>query len=388
MRVEYNYDSNGNRTSKKSFTLGSSTPSEIIDLEYNDEEWRDRLKKYGGKDIRYEDACLSNPTFYGYGSQGIMFTWEGRRLINYSDNTKSLNISYMYDAKGFRAKKTVNGIITAYSYEGNKLISEQKGTNKKYFLYDENDQLYGIIYNNVVYYYNRDILGNILGIFDNFGNDVVKYVYDAYGIVFFVTGTMANTLGKDNPFIYKGYYYDVETSLYYCNSRYCVPEWGRWLNADDVSYLNPESVKSLNLFSYCGNNPVMGYDPMGTFNWGNFWKIAGGVALIAGLVAGTILTGGALSVILAGAAIGAVGRGIGAGISTAISGGSFDDFADSFLTGTITGAISGAIASSPLGVAGQIGANVAIGMGSYAFTQAIGGKDITLGGLISNDVFG
>ncbi len=54
-----------------------------------------------------------------------------------------------------------------------------------------------------------------------------------------------------------GYYHLNETSLYYCNSRYYNPEWGRWLDADDVSYLDPSSVNGLNLYAYCGNNPVM-----------------------------------------------------------------------------------------------------------------------------------
>ena len=50
---------------------------------------------------------------------------------------------------------------------------------------------------------------------------------------------------------------DVETGLYYNVTRYYNPEWGRFLNADDVSYLDPESISGLNLFAYCGNNPVM-----------------------------------------------------------------------------------------------------------------------------------
>jgi hypothetical protein len=66
-----------------------------------------------------------------------------------------------------------------------------------------------------------------------------------------------------------------------------VPEWGRWLNADDVSYLDPSSVNGLNLYTYCENNPVMGYDPNGTVNW---WKV-GAIALVAAaVIGGTILT--------------------------------------------------------------------------------------------------
>jgi len=44
-----------------------------------------------------------------------------------------------------------------------------------------------------------------------------------------VTGSTAGTLGAANPFRYRGYYYDSETGLYYLNSRYYNPNWGRFL---------------------------------------------------------------------------------------------------------------------------------------------------------------
>ena len=117
--------------------------------------------------------------------------------------------------------------------------------------------LYGIINNGYTYYYVRDILGNILGLVDTNGIYVIKYTYDAFGNVISITGTLKDTLGQDNPYLYKGYYYDFETLMYYCKSRYYIPLWGRWLNADDVDYLDPESIIGLNLFAYCNNNPVM-----------------------------------------------------------------------------------------------------------------------------------
>ena len=43
--------------------------------------------------------------------------------------------------------------------------------------------------------------------------------------------------------------------MYYCHTRYYVPEWCRWLNADHPSFLQPESLQEMNLFVYCGNNP-------------------------------------------------------------------------------------------------------------------------------------
>ncbi|WP_286224293.1 RHS repeat-associated core domain-containing protein, partial [Thomasclavelia cocleata] len=64
------------------------------------------------------------------------------------------------------------------------------------------------------------------------------------------------TIGAYNPFRYKGYYYDTETSMYYCKSRYYVPEWGRFLTPDSIEYLDPSNINGMNLFSYCGNDPM------------------------------------------------------------------------------------------------------------------------------------
>ncbi len=58
----------------------------------------------------------------------------------------------------------------------------------------------------------------------------------------------------------------AETGFYYLNSRYYDPETGRFINADDVSYLGIGGILSYNLFVYCENDPINGYDPYGTFD--------------------------------------------------------------------------------------------------------------------------
>ncbi len=57
--------------------------------------------------------------------------------------------------------------------------------------------------------------------------------------------------------------YDVETGLYYLQSRYYDPNTGRFINADTIDYLDPESINGLNLYAYCLNNPIMYVDPSG-----------------------------------------------------------------------------------------------------------------------------
>jgi len=96
-----------------------------------------------------------------------------------------------------------------------------------------------------------------------------------------------------NPFRYRGYYYDSETGYYYLQTRYYNPEWGRFINAD--GYINANGdILGYNMFAYCSNNPVMGYDPTGEWNWGTFFD-GGGLIMIgavAMMTAATILTCG------------------------------------------------------------------------------------------------
>ena len=93
------------------------------------------------------------------------------------------------------------------------------------------------------------------------GQVVGLYAYNAQNILF-VLGSIAYTLGRANPFRYRGYYYDIETGLFYVGSRYYDPEVGRFLNAD--GYVSTgQGILSANMFAYCGNNPVMHVDPTG-----------------------------------------------------------------------------------------------------------------------------
>ncbi len=59
------------------------------------------------------------------------------------------------------------------------------------------------------------------------------------GIIRAVVTTMLNCI------TYRGYFYDIETNLYYLQSRYYDPETGRFINADDTQYLSGDNKKIL-----------------------------------------------------------------------------------------------------------------------------------------------
>ena len=190
---------------------------------------------------------MGNPTTY----RGISLTWtRGRKLISYGSNT------FEYDAQGQRTKK--NGITYTYDSQG-RILKQSNGLE---FFYDTTG-VAGIRYNVVNYVYRKDAQGNIIAILDSYGNAVVEYSYDAWGNN--NVGGTSVTLGNLNPFRYRGYYYDTETKLYFLQTRYYDPEVGRFINIDNIDYIDPETINGLNLYAYCNNNPVNYYDPSGQF---------------------------------------------------------------------------------------------------------------------------
>jgi hypothetical protein len=52
------------------------------------------------------------------------------------------------------------------------------------------------------------------------------------------------------------------TGLYFCNRRYYDPNLQRWLNRDPIT-----ESGGINLYNYCGNNPISLYDPFGLCWW-------------------------------------------------------------------------------------------------------------------------
>lgn len=125
-------------------------------------------------------------------------------------------------------------------------------------LYDNANQVCGIIHNGSAYYFLKNLQGDVIAITDDAGNTVARYKYDAWGEC---TIEWANcAIGVINPFRYRSYYYDNETGFYYLNSRYYDPKICRFINADDARYI---SSSDNNIYCYCCNDPVSYIDLLG-----------------------------------------------------------------------------------------------------------------------------
>jgi len=107
-----------------------------------------------------------------------------------------------------------------------------------------------------VYYYHFDGLGSVAALSDVNNVIVERYSYDVFG-------EPNRESSLNNPYLFTGRRYDIETGLYYYRARYYKTDIGRFLQADPIGYAG-----GLNLYAYCGNNPVNWIDPFGLFFFG------------------------------------------------------------------------------------------------------------------------
>ena len=180
--------------------------------------------------------------------------------------TGSSVINYTYNADGVRIGKSGSRAGT-FIVSGTQILREINSVATIDYLYDENGSPIGLTYKGTTYYYRKNLQGDIINITDSTGAKVVTYTYNAWGKIMSMTGNME--LAVNNPFRYRGYYYDVESGLYYLNSRYYDPQTGRFINAEpNVDYGKFDEGAGLNgynVFAYCANNPVMFKDDSGEF---------------------------------------------------------------------------------------------------------------------------
>ena len=113
------------------------------------------------------------------------------------------------------------------------------------------------------------LAGRVIAILDADGNVVVSYMYDAWGAPLWCTGELAETLGKVQPFRYRGYVFDEEMGLYDLWSRYYNPWWGRFVNADVL--IGAGKLLSHNFFAYCAYAPVSFSDKHGQTRENSFF---------------------------------------------------------------------------------------------------------------------
>ena len=272
----YSYDNNGNIFINHNPSSGTINSNDIREYDTSD---FNKLIKCGQNNYSYDGLLLKEIFKTNLAGNIIVqksFSYIDNQIKEINLNLERKTIKYQYYNNGLRAKKTIystpnNSIIDEinYIYDNGKLVFEKHSSFYLRFNYTQLNKLYSIEKFNInndrmwIYYYIVDAYNDVYGLINNNHEVVVSYLYDPFGKLIEVIDNSNIDLSNINPFRYKSYYYDNETKYYYLNSRYYDPIIARFINPDSVEYLDHQSINGLNLYAYCGNDPVNKYDPTG-----------------------------------------------------------------------------------------------------------------------------
>jgi len=230
----FQYDNNGNEISRLVSTISDGSPSPGFALS--------RAGAGSGDEITFEIS--------GYDAYG--------RLVSvYNDNYAA---SYTYNHDGLRASKSVTedgaASTTKFLYNSGYIALELDGAGAQtaFNVFGGSSVISRTTTQSTDYYlYNGR--GDVVQLTNSAGSVTATYDYDAFGNLLSVTNHL-------NPFRYCGEYWDYETKRYYMRARYYSPATGRFTQEDTIRGFANDPM-SLNLFTYCNNNPIKYIDPTG-----------------------------------------------------------------------------------------------------------------------------
>ena len=333
---EYRYDEAGNRTLTTVTLIRSESRASVY---YPNS---DRLMSNGKYAFDYDAAgnLVKKGNNYTINGNQVTFTTTGtgveyweytydllNRLISVTKNG-TIVAEYGYDPGGVRVVKKVyqNGVNTDrihYVFEGTEPIFEKRISDSRvrsyiYALGRYLARVDGVIGDTQakVYYYHADYAGSIKAVTDQAGRIVYNADYLPFGTQISKSGDFDELRG------FTGKEYDPDIGLYYFNARWYDPELGRFISEDPAADPN-----NCNLYSYCGNNPIMRADPTG-----KFW-----LTLLISALAGGISSASNGGNFMEGFILGGLGACMGYGISNVLSG------MGSFVAATLGGGLSGGI---------------------------------------------
>jgi RHS repeat-associated protein len=401
-----NYDHVGNRLSLK---IGDANEQvyaydpvyRLTYVDYNDgndmsfyyDALGNRWRTINGGTVNYQTNNLNQytsvaGTSYTYDDNGnLAFDGQFRyyydcesRLTDINDVNDAPVASYAYDYLGRRISRTIYGAPNTtikYAYDGDRIIAEYdgSGTLLRKFIYgpgiDEPICLVEVAENNAVYYYHFDGLGSVVALSDVNSVLVERYTYDVFGrpTIRDANGTELAASAFANPYRFTGRAYDAETGLYYYRARYYDYATARFLQPDATGYTG-----GLNLYSYCGNNPIVFVDPDGNLHF----LVTGAIGAAAGFITNAGLTlyrGGSVTDALKAGAVGAVSGGVSGLLAPFIglpAAGGIGGFVSSALGQYVQGASPGEIFTTPAGL-GRLFVGTASGIGGGIVGARLGG---------------
>jgi RHS repeat-associated protein len=187
------------------------------------------------------------------------------RLVQAQAQGNTMTVAY--DAFHRPVTRTVNGQTHHMVWDGWQLAEERAADNTLVARYIHGQGPDEIISRTdaigAPLYYHHDGLGNTLALTDSTGQVVERYSYDAFGSphVYDAAFNPLSSSSVHNRFLFTGREWIAELNLYDYRNRVYSAELGRFLQTDPIRF----KAGDLNLYRYCGSDPVNWVDPLGLF---------------------------------------------------------------------------------------------------------------------------
>lgn len=247
LQSSYEFDYHGNMLSR---TVSTPYGIEVFRHDYENPLWRDQLTFFDENPITHDaEGNITNML-------GMALDWENGLLKRvYNGNTVA---SFEYNERGRRTSMNVDGVKTTFVIDDfGRIVSEYSCDGQVIeYMFDNENNLVGFIVDGEQFFYQRNFLGDIVGILDSELNLVVEYFYDSWGNILEIRGSKADTIGRINPFRYRGHRFDESTGLYYISGRFYSPVISRFISPSQDIGAKGNSI-SHNMYAFALNNPVM-----------------------------------------------------------------------------------------------------------------------------------
>ena len=254
--VAYTYDAAGNRMTRTengatiTYTLGTG----------------DRLATWTGGSYQYDAAgCVTRIT---RGADTWDLTWNGQyRLVSVSTNGAFAE-AYAYDALGRRVTTTNAEGTERHVYDDNwQVIADLDASGnviRSYIWAEGIDRLLTVKIGSRTYTALTDVQGTVWGYADEQGNVVARWTYDAWGNVLSEEIAEGAAELRAVRYRFQGRECSAATGLVNFRMRWYDAITGRWLSKDPIGLSG-----GLNLYAFCGGDPINQLDCMGESTLGD-----------------------------------------------------------------------------------------------------------------------
>ena len=223
------YDAAGNRQSSSQWDYGWDAKNQLVHARSKDYDTAaqgyDLTFTYDAEGRRVSKHCITYQNGVQVAEKTVTFVWDGWDLL-YERHQLPSGLTTL-ERKYLWGPDLADG--AAGGAGGLLLIGETKGNTTTNYI--------------PIY----DGTGHVVALTDINKNLHATYAYGPFGEKIYATGDKANS----NPWRWATKYLDEETGLYYFGHRFYDPITGQWLSREPLG-----ESESVNLYAYCGNDPV------------------------------------------------------------------------------------------------------------------------------------